>query len=690
MARYSYLYSSKILKYIDSLQCKTQFIKLVILDSNEIPIKSIEGRATAGSININNSSAMRRAGSITLVTEPAEVGADDTEIMCAVSNIDTLISINKYCSIEIGIKNNGSQYRDKYDTFWFPLGIFIISNASVQYNNNGIEISASLKDKMSLLNGDAGGIITTPVTHSPEYSTNNPVKFVDILKSLLDTYGETSSFDTSIIENVPDTVSNQAMWSGTNNVYLCQMQTSKGNIIPVLTTNPSYSSHIISGSEEIKKIGDDIGLIKTDFTYPAGKDLTSNAGDSVAAVLDTIKNILGNYEYFYDIDGVFYFREIPNYLNDGSALDDITEAINEKYFLNATTERASYVLSNSSLVQTYVNAPQYNLVKNDFVVWGLDDNEQPIQYHCFLDDLPGQDEKTKWTVWLDEGSGMPTRAEEKTSTEEVSTLTTDVSVTLDLSLQVGKETVEQYKARTWRIKLYYTALSKAQPSAFDLELINKIPLNWVVYDKDNPLKIGTLKSNQSPDAYKYWIDAIDTGDASLAATIDVRQFGISKIGRRSKTFSVDSIKKLFTVRNKINYVWYNAMDYIKDSYKEQAEGWTETTWLTEIYYQSSVFKSIPTDGYLIPPSVYKCLALSSNNGYSAYDYLRSVLHESLGYNNSITLTTLPIYHLDVNQRITVQNDETYLTGDYIINSISIPLAYNGMMTINAIKAIEKI
>ena len=32
-------------------------------------------------------------------------------------------------------------------------------------------------------------------------------------------------------------------------------------------------------------------------------------------LLDNIKNKLGNYEYYYDIDGNFIFQEIKNYLN---------------------------------------------------------------------------------------------------------------------------------------------------------------------------------------------------------------------------------------------------------------------------------------------------------------------------------------------------------------------------------------
>ena len=55
-----------------------------------------------------------------------------------------------------------------------------------------------------------------------------------------------------------------------------------------------------------------IGYTDTDFIYPLDKDLLSKAGETVVSVLDTIKNTLGNYEYFFDVDGIFHFREIKN------------------------------------------------------------------------------------------------------------------------------------------------------------------------------------------------------------------------------------------------------------------------------------------------------------------------------------------------------------------------------------------
>jgi len=52
--------------------------------------------------------------------------------------------------------------------------------------------------------------------------------------------------------------------------------------------------------------------------------LVGNAGDTVTTILDQIRDTLGNYEYFYDINGNFRFQEIKNYLNTSKS----TEIIN--------------------------------------------------------------------------------------------------------------------------------------------------------------------------------------------------------------------------------------------------------------------------------------------------------------------------------------------------------------------------
>jgi hypothetical protein len=55
---------------------------------------------------------------------------------------------------------------------------------------------------------------------------------------------------------------------------------------------------------------------------------------------------------------------------------------------------------------------------------------------------------------------------------------------------------------------------------------------------------------------------------------------------------------------------------------------------------------------------------------------------------SITISSVPIYHLEPNTKILIDDNEHNIKGEYIVDKLTIPLTYNGMMTINATKAPE--
>jgi hypothetical protein len=42
---------------------------------------------------------------------------------------------------------------------WFPLGVYVITDASISYSDSGLTASLQLKDKMCLLNGECGGTL---------------------------------------------------------------------------------------------------------------------------------------------------------------------------------------------------------------------------------------------------------------------------------------------------------------------------------------------------------------------------------------------------------------------------------------------------------------------------------------------------------------------------------------------------
>jgi len=75
---------------------------------------------------------------------------------------------------------------------------------------------------------------------------------------------------------------------------------------------------------------------------------------------------------------------------------------------------------------------------------------------------------------------------------------------------------------------------------------------------------------------------------------------------------------------------------------------------------------------------------------SAYEEIRKELYQYTSYNEQISLTTLPVYYLEPNVRITVRDSESGIYGDYIIKSISLPLDINGTMSLSCARVLERI
>ena len=170
--------------------------------------------------------------------------------------------------------------------------------------------------------------------------------------------------------------------------------------IEVLKTNIQYesiSNAIIEGiSIQEFDYGMDVGYQYTDFVYDG--ELICNAGDNVCTILDKIKDRLGNYEYFYDIYGFFHFQEVKNYVNTSQSttilnfLNGKTDNINDVYKLDQSRGKAAYVLDNTQLSVSYNSNPQFEMIKNDFVVWGTrksaSGQEIPLRYHLAIDRKP--------------------------------------------------------------------------------------------------------------------------------------------------------------------------------------------------------------------------------------------------------------------------------------------------------------
>lgn len=676
-----YLRDKNFLKTIDRISLKEEFAKITILNWQERPIEDIQGKVSSGTLNINGNSSLRRTCNLTILID---------ENNSNITSVKNSLSINKKIKLDIGIKNNTSQYSE-YDIMWFPLGTYIISSVSITNTNSQItSASLQLKDKMCLLNGECGGLLPASVTFSSydvldangAYQTEQPTIYT-IIKYVVNYFGG-EQLPKILISDVDERVRKVMKWTGSNPLYITQYTSTTSGVQYGATTDKEQVDEALAAgtidSYTEYKSGQDVGYIYTDFIYPG--ELIGDAGNSVCDILDKIKSALGNYEYFYDLDGNFIFQEIKNYLNTSKSTTDLNDMEQNDYLIDITKGKSVYTFDDSFLISSYSNAPQYSMIKNDYIVWGMREDATtgatyPIRYHLaidtkpqtgntykvfFYDDPDDGIRKAKRPIQFSTRDGFPSQGAEDTF---YLALDTNIIYKWDTEQNTYVRFATQTKDITttdWRTELY---LSGAQAEGFSLDTNNyytELNNEWPkMYDIEN----GEFyeEYEKDPASLDYFLDFIDSSAA-------IGELSISNIGKRSKIVVAEDINCIFE-REIPNLVMIDASQ--------------DSAIVTE---QREEAQRKGQDYIQVTGAIYNLLATGGTQN-SAFERVKELIYQYTSYNESITLQCLPIYYLDVNQRITVNDSKSNIYGDYMINSISIPLNISSMMTISATRALER-
>ena len=390
-----YLTDSKFLSMLDEMRIKKHYAKITVLSFvDEKPLREIQGIATAGSVTVNGQAALRRTISLTV---------SGIENENDINNIENIISINKKVKIEVGLENPFEDYKNYGDIIWFPLGTYVINQATTSTTASSANISISGKDKMCMLDGTCGGTLPSAVTfHETQHEDDNGDIFIEqvpiftIIKECVTHFGKEPEQNV-IINDVDMTAKLSTKYVGQNPIWF-----SKDYKSFVISENAPEDENFL----QHKFIyGQDVGYQETDFTYPG--ELVFSAGDTVTSVLDKIIESLGNYEYFYDLDGHFIFQQKKNYLN--YYYTPITQ-INDNYYIKAFSDsKYYYTFIDAKDALSYYNSPKYENIKNDFIVWGdkTDANgvTKTIQYHLAIDEKPQIDLANQYMWDITRGNG---------------------------------------------------------------------------------------------------------------------------------------------------------------------------------------------------------------------------------------------------------------------------------------------
>lgn len=162
----------------------------------------------------------------------------------------------------------------------------------------------------------------------------------------------------------------------------------------------------------------------------------------------------------------------------------------------------------------------------------------------------------------------------------------------------------------------------------------------------------------NPTLLDWWVDFIQDRDSSIG------KYSVAAIGDRTKVVNNDAIKAIIYSETP-NIVYIDSDKY-------------------EIYKNQNLLN----DGYAYMPlsKAYTDKFKISSQGKTAFDELNDLLYQYAYMNEKVTIKAIPIYYLEPNNIITIEDEESKVHGEYIVNKITLQLSHNGMMSITATKA----
>lgn len=410
------------LKQIDEQRTREIFAKVIALDFDENPIEEISGRVTQGSVSINGSSAVRRTCSMTLVASELDIH-------------NYYWGLNTKFELKVGVRNTIDTINYP-DIIWFPMGRYLISSFNTSQAINSYTISLQGKDKMCMLNGEVGGAITAL---SVDFGTCDTIaadgtitteKYLikDIIREAVHEYAK-EPFQNIIINDLDDcgielleSRNKEPFYLLVNNdsdlitqLFFDSKQDGFYNYdtgekitdfeansfkfdqrIEIDMGNGNIPTYIKTKNGDIRysvikvQYGDVVGYRTTDLTY-AG-DLIIDVGGSVTSMLDKLVSMLGEFEYFYDLDGRFVFQKKKTYVQT-SWNNIVNNTSGDSYVENAAnTSSTTYYFENANIVTAFSNSPNLSNLKNDYSIWGTRESvsgaEIPVHLRYAIDKKP--------------------------------------------------------------------------------------------------------------------------------------------------------------------------------------------------------------------------------------------------------------------------------------------------------------
>lgn len=696
----TYNYDQDFLCELDKQKIREVYARIIALDFDENPIETIEGKVTGGTINIDGTSAVRRTCSLTLVVPDVNINA-------------FLWDMRKKFKLEVGLRNTINPTYP--DIIWFQEGVYVVTAFNTNISTTSTTVTISGKDKMCLLNGDLGGNLNASIDFGTEEyydkenntTTYTKVPIRTIMRESLHTYAQ-EPYHNIIINDLDEAALELLEYKGDDPIYLlrnvatdefenfttygntpCVVNGAAATLETIEEVGGHYDTRVelepgigIEPSEvtfagtavkyTIAKLeyGQTAGYRVTDLVY-AG-ELVSNIGDTLTSIYDKIVKMLGEYEYFYNLEGQFVFQRKHSYLSTSwNNLKNVQEDIYADD--SAYTTASTYFFEGNTLISSFQNTPNLQNLKNDFSIWGERETSSkvkvPVHYRYSINLKP----ETYKTVEITEDdirgynsahpdlqmkpqSSITYTIEDYDWRELIYHMARDFRQygQLDNFMVKVAQANSQYPLGITGYEAYYVDMESFWRELYD----PTVPTEDYYVDGEN--KYWNKMIVENPALLNFWFDLLDARESELG------EFSISNVGDRTKVVKDSDVTSIY-YREVPNLLFTTYQQYRNSDIKT----WTG---YIPVFIQSEL----------------ESMFNISAQGKCAKDVLDNLLYNYTYCIESVSVNAIPVYYLQPNTRVSIKDELSGINGEYVVTKITLPLTYNGTMSFSATKVPSRI
>ena len=405
--------------------------------------------------------------------------------------------------------------------------------------------------------------------------------------------------------------------------------------------------------------GETAGYHRIPLIY--NNDLILNAGETVTSLLDKLKAMLGDFEYFYDLQGRFIFQKKNTYNQElFSPIDG------ELIIPTMQASQYSYKFEDEKLFTAISNSPNINNLKNDFAIWGsrksTTGDDLPIHARYAIDKKPTQYRSLPYYK-----DGELKESHEYTTTDyDWRELIYQMAIDFyrhnqesDYLLKLegynpefidGKTGYEQYYSD---IQGFWRQLYNPMKTDDD-KLLAEIG-GFEYYNSNGSDGKGNdaywnKQIHLDPNTLNFWFDFLDTEG-------DLSNYSVKKIGVRSKVVNESAVKSIYFRETPEVLFIVSPKETLEEIQMAYMPIWIQDS-MEGLFYKSA-------------------------QGAAAVSKANELIYQHTATVESISLTSIPIYYLQPNTRIYVKGQ-----GDYTLDKITYSLNYNGTMSLTGTKIMK--